>query len=162
MKELIIGFSHSTKTFSPFSKAIRLWDGTEYSHVYFQFRSDKYDVDMIYQASSTMLNYMSKDVFLQHNQVVCEIKIFITEEQYFKIMKDCMISAGLEYGVKQIFGIFIADSFNLDQNIFADPEKYVCSEWVAEELEYLGYKFTKPLDLIKPKDVYKALQDGKN
>ena len=162
MKTIIIGFSSSTKKFAPFCTAIKMWDGTEYSHVYFQFKSDKYDVDMIYQASSTMLNYMSKDVFLQHNEIIHEFKLEVTEEQYFKIMQNCMKSAGLEYGVKEIFGIFIADILNLDKNIFADPERYVCSEWVAEQLETLDYKFSKSLDLIKPKDVYKVLQDGKN
>lgn len=158
MKKIIVGFSRSTKHFSPFSKGIQLWDNCDYSHVYFQFESSKYNVSMIYQASSTMLNYMSKDVFLQHNEVIYEFTLEITDEQYFQIMQNCMKSAGLAYGIKQIFGIIIADIFKLNKNIFSDPEKYVCSEWVAEQIELLDYKFNKSLDLIKPIDVFKVLK----
>lgn len=157
MKKIIIGFSHSTKKFALFSKAIQLWDGVPYSHVYFQFESQKYNVEMIYQASSTMLNYMAKPVFLKNNEVIKEFEIQITEQQYDKLMKDCMESAGLEYGVKQVFGIVIADILHLSNNPFSDNEKYICSEWVAEQLEKLGYKFDKELDLVKPSDIYCVL-----
>ena len=70
-----------------------------------------------------------------------------------------MKSAGLPYGVMQVFGIIIADSIGLQHNIFADDEKYVCSEWEAERLEDLGYFFDKDLDLIKPSDVYWVLDN---
>lgn len=157
MRKIIVGFSRSTKDFAPFSKAIQWWDGVDYSHTYFQFESQKYDVQMIYQASSTMLNYMSKPVFLLHNEVIREIEIEVTEEQYFKLMKDCMESAGLEYGLLQVFGIMIAESFSLQYNPFSDEEKYHCSEWIAEKLEDLGYKFDKELDLVKPIDIFELL-----
>lgn len=159
MKTIIVGFSHSTKKFAPFSKALQHWDNVPYSHVYFQFHADKHDVDMVYQASSNMLNYMSKPVFLSINAVVEEIEIQVSDSDYNKLMKSCMESAGLEYALLQVVGIAIADIFNLDKNILSNPDKYVCSEWVAEQLEHLGYKFDKPLDLIKPKDIYIKLKD---
>jgi hypothetical protein len=68
-----------------------------------------------------------------------------------------MKSAGLPYGTMQIIGIFLAEIFNMQENAFSDDEKYHCSEWVAEELEKLGYKFDKELDLVKPIDVYWVL-----
>lgn len=160
MKTIIVGFSHSTKWFSPFSKAIQIWDGTNYSHVYFQFESSKYHFDMIYQSSSTMLNYMSKDVFLMHNQVRDEFSLSITEAQYDALMENCMKSAGLPYGVLEILGIVLAGIFKLKKNVFANKDKYICSEWVAEQLTYLGYTFDKELDLIKPSDVYKVLSNS--
>lgn len=158
MKTIIVGFSHSTKAFAPFSLGLRAWDGVPYSHVYFKFHSDKYDVDLIYQASSTMLNYMSEDIFLSFNELVKEIEIQVTDEQYHKLMKKCMECAGLQYGTLQIVGVLVADVLKIDRNIFSDPEKYHCSEWVAEELEELGYKFNKPTDLVKPIDIYKVLE----
>lgn len=161
MRIIIVGFSHSTKAFSPFSKVIQLWDHTNYSHVYFQFESQKYDVTMIYQSSSTMLNYMSKDVFLMNNEIRKEFPIQVTDEQYSVLMTDCMKSAGLPYAVLQILGIVIADIFKLKKNPFPNAKEYFCSEWVAEELEKLGYKFNKELDLVKPIDVYEVL-DGQN
>ena len=69
-----------------------------------------------------------------------------------------MESAGLEYGVKQVFGIILADIFCLQENPFSDDEQYVCSEWVAEKLEDFGYKFDKDLDLVKPIDIYEDLE----
>lgn len=157
MRKIIVGFSSSTKKVAPFSKAIKWWDNCDYSHVYFQFESTKYDVDMIYQSSSTMLNYMSKEVFLLHNHIVHEFEIELTDEQYIVLMTNCMKSAGLAYGVLEIVGIFIADILNLTHNPFSDEEKYVCSEWVAEQLELLEYKFDKELELVKPIDVYMVL-----
>ncbi len=135
MRTIIVGFSHSTKEFSPFSTAIQWWDGTNYSHVYFQFESSKYDVDMIYQSSSTMLNYMSKEVFLMNNEVRKEFTLELTDDQYSSLMKKCMVSAGLPYAVIQIFGIVLADIFKL--------------------------KFDKDLDLLKPSDIYKVLDENK-
>jgi len=158
MRKVVVGFSRSTKSFAPFSKAIKWWDNCDYSHVYFQFESIKYEVDIIYQSSLTMLNYMSKEVFLLHNHIVHEFEVSVTDEQYFILMKNCMKSAGLPYGVAQIIGIFIADTINLNHNPFPDPNKYVCSEWVAEQLELIGYKFDKPLELVKPVDIYKVLK----
>lgn len=159
MRIITVGFSHSTKKFAPFSKAIRYWDGTPYSHVYFQFESTVYSLDLVYQASSTMLNFMSKDVFLSFNAVVEEVEIQVTEEQYHLIMGNCIRSAGLKYAVLQIFGMALADIFKLDYNPFPDPEKYVCSEWIAEQLELLEYKFDKPLDLVTPKDINIKLKE---
>lgn len=154
MRKIIVGFSHSTKKFAPFSIGIRWWDQVPYSHVYFQFESRSYKVNMIYQASSTMLNYMSKDVFLMNNVVVKEFELDITDEQYASLMESCMKSAGLPYGSLQICGIIIADILSLQKNPFPSEDKYVCSEWVGEELEKLGYKFDKDLDLLKPSDIY--------
>lgn len=158
MKKLIVGFSHSTKEFSPFSKLIRMWDRTPYSHVYFQFETTKNKIEIVYQASSVMLNYMSKDVFLTKNAIVSQFELYITEEQYNLIMLNCMKSAGLEYSIKQIFGLLIARAFNLKSNPLSDEKRYVCSEWVAEQLQNIGYRFKKPLDLVTPKDVFKVLK----
>jgi hypothetical protein len=73
-------------------------------------------------------------------------------------MKTCMTHAGLEYGALQIFGIIVAEVLCLQQNPFADEHKYVCSEWVAEQLEILGHRFDKDLDLVKPIDIYDVLE----
>lgn len=160
MQSIIIGFSSSTKKFAPFGKAIQVWDNTNYSHVYFQFKNTKYNIDMIYQSSSTMLNYMSKDIFLSHNKIIKEFTLDLTDEQYSILEKKCLHCAGMEYGVLQIIGIVIADILGWDHNPFPESEKYICSEWVAEQLVVLGYKFNKELSLTKPIDVYKVLEHG--
>ena len=153
MRKLTVGFSSSTKNFAPFCKAIELYQHTNYSHVYFKFETTKNHVIMIYQASSTMLNYMSQGVFLIHNKVIQEFELEIEDAVYDKIMLNCMLSAGLGYSIKQVFGLLIANVLHLKTNPLSDPEKYVCSEWVAEQLEVAGYVFDKPIDLITPKDI---------
>lgn len=158
MRTLTIGFSHS-KGFKPFSWAIKGWDKTPYSHVYFKFvTKSNPDIPLIYQASKTMLNFMSEQVFLTQNVVCREFEIEVTDEQFAAFLRDCMLNAGKPYGIMQIVGIFIADVFKLKKNPFPNSDKYfVCSEWVAKELEKLGYKWDKPMDLVDPKDVYKVL-----
>ncbi len=159
MRKITVGFSYSTKFFSPFSKLIRVWDGTKYSHVYFQFETTKNHINMIYQASSTMLNYMCKEVFVTHNAIVDEFELEIKDEHYDAIMFDCMKSAGLEYSIAQIFGLVLSNILNLKKNPFSDKKRYICSEWVSGELQLLGYRFNKSLDLITPKDIYKVLKE---
>lgn len=159
MRSITVGFSASTKKIQPFAKLIKWWDDTEYSHVYFKFHSVTYDVQMIYQASSTMLNYMSEDVFLLHNKVIEEINIDVSDEEYLELMKDCMESAGKEYGLMLVLGIFIADILNLTGNPFPDKNKFVCSGWIARRLEKLGYKFNKKINIVKPIDINKVLKN---
>lgn len=163
MRKIKIGFSYSTKKFSPFSKALKLWDNVDYSHVYFEFENGRHpDIPLIYQASSTMLNFMSKEVFLSKNIIVKEFELEIEEEIYNNIMRDCMKSAGKPYGVMQILGIALADIFKLRKNYLANGEKYVCSEWVAIQVQKLGYSFDKELNLLKPIDIYQILERHKN
>lgn len=158
MRTVVVGFSYSKKRFALFSQLIRWWDRTNYSHVYFQFESPKYNVQLIYQASSVMLNYMAKPVFQEKNEIIKEFEIEITDDQYFSLMKSCMLSSGRDYSTLQIIGIVISDILKLKNNPFPSKNEFVCSEWVAMQLVALGYEFEKSLDLVKPSDVYKVLE----
>lgn len=160
MRTLTVGFSKSTKKFAPFSWLLKAWDRVPYSHVYFKFENNRNpDIPLIYQASSTMLNFMSVDVFKLHSEVVEEVELQVSDELYNDILRDCMKCSGMPYGLLQVFGTAIAEILNLNRNpLPGKKNEFVCSEWVARQMTKLGYRFHKSLDLVKPIDVYEALK----
>lgn len=160
MRKLVIGFSKSTKKFAPFSWAIRLWDKTDYSHCYTQFENRRFpDLPLIYQASHDMMNFMTREVFLESNKVVEEFIVETNDEQHEKLLHEAMKMVGRPYGVKQVIGIAIADLLRLKKNPFTKKEKtYTCSEWCGIVLDILGYEIKKDRNLLKPSDIYAALK----
>jgi hypothetical protein len=160
MRKLVIGFSKSTKKLPLFSWAIRLWDGTEYSHCYTQFENRRHpELPLIYQASHDMMNFMSRQVFESNNAVIEEFTIEITDEAYDHLMYKAIQLVGKPYGVKQILGIAVARVLNLKTNPFhTRQDTYTCSEWCGMVLKELGYVLPKDPNLITPKDVYKVLR----
>lgn len=160
MRTLTLGFSRSTKKFAIFSWALQAWDKVPYSHVYFKFENSRNpDIPLIYQASGTMLNFMSEEVFLEHNKVVEEYPLKVSDEAYNDILRDCMKFAGRPYGKWQIIGIALADILKLKKNLFANKDKlFVCSEWSAKQMKRLGYIFYKDNDLVKPIDINDAVK----
>lgn len=164
MRKVVIGFSKSTKKLPLFSWAIRLWEGTDYSHCYTQFENRRHpELPLIYQASHDMMNFMSRSVFQTENQVVEEFVIEVNDEAYDNLMYKAIQLVGKPYGVRQIFGIVLARIFDLKVNPFeTKKDTYTCSEWCAIVLKELGYVLPKDPNLITPKDVYKVLRWTKN
>jgi hypothetical protein len=161
MRKIKFGFSYSTKRFAIFSVAIRLWDRTKYSHCYIEFENRRFPhIPLIYQASHDMMNFMTKQVFLQNNHVTHEFELEISEEQHDRLLEHAMRMVGKPYSVRQIFGIVLADIFKLEKNPFTkDEESFICSEWCGIALEILGFQLKKDRNLLKPKDIFKALSN---
>ena len=160
MRKVIIGFSASTKILPIFSWAIRIWEGTEYSHCYTQFENRRHpELPLIYQASHDMMNFMSRSVFLTTNRIVEEFTIEVTDEAYDRLMYRAIQLVGKPYGVRQIVGIVVAQIFNLEKNPFeTKKDTYICSEWCGLVLKELGYDFPKDPNLLTPADVYNILK----
>jgi hypothetical protein len=162
MNKIYIGFS-KPKKWKIFAKLIMLGYGIPYDHVYVRFNSDRYDRDLIYQASKSMVNFMGVGVFSEENIIVDEFEVEISDEKLTAMIQFAIDNAGKAYGVKQAFGMAIvrvAEIFGkYIENPFKDGGKtYVCSELGAYVLEHFaGSVIPKDIDDITPKDLYEYL-----
>ena len=134
-----------------------------YSHVYVQFYSDSYERNLVYQASSTKVNFMGQEIFLKDNLVIAEFEVEISKESKKQIVQFAIDSCGKPYGMKAVFGlgiVRIAELFGkIIKNPFRDDETtYVCSELGAYILEhYANVRLPKNYEDITPKDLYNCL-----
>lgn len=162
MQTVTVGFS-KPKKWKPFAALIMWGYDIPYDHVYIKFHSSFYDRDVIYQASGTMVNFMSPVLFESVNQVVKEFTLQITDENMIKMVQFAMDNAGKPYGIKQCLGLAIvriAQLFGKSiQNPFKDDgETYVCCE-MAEDIvnDFTSVKIAQSADNITPKSMYDAL-----
>lgn len=164
MSTVIIGFSRPKRFFAPFSWAIRAVDGfTPYSHTYIKVRSEKYDRDLIYQASHTMVNFMGKAAFDDEALVIREFPLQVSDETMKRVMTFAIDNAGQPYDLKSVCGIAmikIARLFGkrLTANPMGDGRGFFCSELVGSILvELIGTRLYLVISTMTPRDIYEAL-----
>ena len=134
------------------SRAIQWWIGANYSHSYARWTLKTQERDIIYQASHGLVHFQAVENFSAQNEIVEEIELELTDEQFLKFSRRCIDLAGVKYSKLQLLQIFISDLS--DGRIhFEDQPGYVCSELMYDLLIDLGIKFNKPKQLINPKDI---------
>lgn len=158
MEKIYIGFSKSKKKFPIFSWAIRAIECTKYSHVYLRRYSKNIDVEYVYQASGTMVNFMHIDTFKSHSEPLEEFEFEISLDVHKKLIKRCMELAGKPYGLSQIWAILMAKLGIRKKNKDVNSEyAWICSEIVVEMLDKSGIinkkDWKKSPDLVTPKDI---------
>lgn len=159
MRDITLYFTKSSLKLPVFSWIIRVIWNTEYSHTAMSFYSTKYDKELIYHASGTGLNFMSKSIFLSKNIIVYKKDIEVTQEVYDAIMSKSIDLAGSEYGIVQAIGLGISHLLSkvgiIINGIFSDGRnKWICSEWSADSLSMIFPHYKPDLDTVTPKDVY--------
>lgn len=166
MRKIVVGFSKPKAGFVPFAEAIKKVLGSQFSHTYIKFKADSFNRVLIYQASGTAVNFMAEERFLDHNTVVAEFDLEVSEEVFNKTLQFAIDQVGTPYGMSQIFGILYVKALGLfglkAKNPFPNGSgNYVCSELVAQILkEIIGLKVDIDLDLIDPKEVFELLQQN--
>lgn len=161
MKKVIIGFS---KTDQIFSKAIMCLEDTDFSHVYFNFRSETLDRDIIYHASFfNGVSFINKSRFLEISKIVHEVEIELTDEQHIKLMQYMIDNAGIHYGKLQILGMALVRilkpmGIKIDNPIKDGMDTMVCSEIVGNILIQLGLINKLDLEVEGVKALYDSLK----
>jgi len=158
--KVYIGFSKPKgKIFPIFSWLIRLFERTEYSHVFVRFLTKDIG-DIIYQASGSQVNFMGGKYFIQKATVVDEFEFEVSESTRKKMFRWAIKESGAPYGIKQIFGIALVKIFRLKKNPFASDQKtWVCSELAGFILEeYLGTDIGVDLNIAGPRIIYERLK----
>lgn len=163
MKTITIGFSKSSKKFAFFSKLIMWSRGINYSHTYLKFDAVWDDRAIYYQASHTMVNYMSKERFLAEETIVKEFEFQISDDKFVKMQDFCLDKSAEPYGVLSIIGFslkIILSKIGINiKNPIKDANKApVCSQLVALIIECLDGSIKidpndmDPFDLMKVVD----------
>lgn len=159
---ITLGFSRPKK-WKLFAQIIMFTYGIPYDHVYIRYRSDKFDRDLIYQASSIMVNFMGEILFEEENVIVKEFKFQISDDERTEMIRYAIDNAGKPYGILSAIGLGIvrlAEIFGKKiKNPFGDGNKtYICCElgsYVLEQYAHINIPFD--LDTISPKDLYEFL-----
>jgi len=165
MHKIKIGFSRSTKKFAIFGWAIQLFQRTSYSHVYIRDYSKWLDMEGVYQASGSLVNYMHIDNFLDHSEIVREFELEVSSEARKAIIQRCHYLCGRPYGMKQIMAILLAKLGIRSKHLRDGENAYICSELVVDALDKANIinklEWGKSVDLVTPKDIYEKLNNNK-
>lgn len=159
MKSITIGFSKPKAHGKIFSTLIRLFQGTEYSHVYIKMHT-KANIDVVYQASGSKVNFMNFDLFNDEVVILKEFTFEITDEIKNEILAFCFKYVGTEYGVKQVLGMGLVRLLKLIGIKMANPfedglNTMVCSEVVGRIMQFIVVDFkSTDFDNLDVKDVY--------
>jgi hypothetical protein len=147
----------------PYACLIMLFQGTPFDHAAVKISAPSFDRDLIYQASHSMVNFMSPDVFNDENIVLAEYTVSISDEHYKPFMQFLIDNAGKPYGLKGVIGLgwvrineLVGRKIN---NPFrSDGKSYFCSELVFRALS-LCTNVDLKVDAsdVSPKDLYNMM-----
>jgi hypothetical protein len=154
-----IGFSKPKNHIFPIgSWAIRLFQGTAYSHTYIRFYSESLNRTLVYEAVGTGgIRFIGQKMWLKHAEELESFTLKVKKCNATTMLQDFVDDCGLDYGHLQNIGIFMASLFGWKKNPWRKGKN--CSEIVAKFLISEGYRISKPLDLVTPKDIYEILKN---
>jgi len=157
MRKVVIGFS-TPKDFKLASSLIRLFEGSEYSHIFIKMEASKKSplpFDKVFQASHGDVNAVVYDVFKEGNKIFHEYEVEVEDSKYFEIAKWLWFQLGKPYGFKQLLGI----AFNVKLSNNSD-NRFICSELAGMVLKnHLSVDISKSLDYIGLNDIKKILEE---
>lgn len=159
--KIIIGFSKpKNKIFPWFSWLIRLYQNTEYSHVYIRWEARGISENICYQASGSQVNFIGSDVFAKEIQPIFEYEMLqdLSVEQRRNLFKFAISKAGKPYGIKEVFGLLYSRFIDNSHNKLDDEEHYICSELISTILkDELEVDLGKEASMTMPVDIQKYL-----
>lgn len=134
--QIIIGFSKpKSKPFPVFSWVIRLFERTEYSHVYIRWHSRGAGVDVAYHASGTQVHFLGEKAFRERITPVEEYARDISSAEYRELLKFCMTHAGVDYGLKGVLGVAIDVVFRRGNPFASGGRSQWCSKLIGALLD---------------------------
>ncbi len=148
MRTIFLGFS-KRKGFAPLSVLIRAVEGVDFSHTFIEINSKDKDLDFIYHASGSQVNFNGKELFLEKNQVIKKYAIDISEYKYKNLLKFCVKNSGKPYSLAQLFGLGLVSLCNLFGLKLKNPiseSGFICTELVIEALNATEFNFLTKID----------------
>jgi hypothetical protein len=118
MRTITVCFSKAKNHPFPIgSLAIRLYLGTDYSHVSYHFLDEVTEEPVVYEAVGAGLRFIGKRLWEDHAEIVDSYKLEVSEETYTEMHRVCILSCGKPYGYMQNLGIYLADILNCTTEI---------------------------------------------
>jgi hypothetical protein len=160
MKKIIFGLSKRS-SFNIFSSMIRLFESTDYSHVYVRFEVPTTYQTVVCQASGLEVNFENLSIFLSKEKVCYEWEMEISDELFSQVLDFSIQQLGKPYSMKVIIGDFFHKLFGWKLFRSAGTNEFVCSEFVGYILQIVGIlpqDFV--LDYYMPVDVFNTLNNN--
>jgi hypothetical protein len=145
---IIVGIS-KPKKFRLASELIKLHQGTESSHVYIKFYSQKYDLWLIYEAAYGEVSFIEESRWLQRNVSIAEKKIECSQEQLDSIVKWCIFKCQVPYGFLTVLGIALGAKSLVEDG----ANSFICTELSYNILQMVG------VDILDLKYSLKAFEN---
>lgn len=142
MKTLYIGFSKPKSKFKIMSHVIRFIENSLYSHVYFSWHSDKYNCDMMYEATGHGVNFCNGDIFNKKATTVSLYKLELNDNEFDKLIQYFILNCGKEYAQSQLIGLgikMLCSHFKVKFTNFIrnGDDRFICLEIVGRALQYI-------------------------
>jgi hypothetical protein len=160
VKQITIGFSRACTAFPIFSWAIMAVQKTPYSHVYLKYTDIDLNRTIYFQASHTLVNYMSETTFLSQETPVKEFIFNISDTSFLAIQQFAIDNAGKPYGTLEICGLAIVELATLFGIKMSNPFKDAGATWICDQLQAAlletceNVVLPMPLNDMTPKDMY--------
>jgi hypothetical protein len=164
-KTITIGFSKpNAKWKKPISRLIRVFELSEYSHVYIKITNGRLKNDLYYHASGSRVHFMGKEEFKSKNKVVKEYKFDISAAKFYKTLDFAISKVGAKYSYRQLLGLMIVRVCKFLGKKIDNPfggDGYICTELVAEILRHIhGKQVIKDINTIGLKDIKKLIENS--
>lgn len=154
MSKVVIGFSAPIKR-KIGAEAIKLWMGTDFSHVFLQIYSKYTEQTLIYQASHGYVHLITAENFAKENKVIAQFDLQISDEKLKNTIKNAQQLLGRPYGYLGLLRLVL---HKLGTPIIGDGTKtFHCSELIATLFPEL---VTIDADFAEPVDLYRQLMQG--
>jgi len=162
VKRVKIGFSKSKKNLALFSWAVRVYQRTKFSHIYIILETPFLGSDTVTHASEGKVLSMSDYQFNKRHEVIEEILIEVSEENYNEMLLELHKVSGDDYGVMQNIGILLVDLLNSLNIKIKNPwqQGWNCSEFVCVMLQKCKPELVENIDpqTVTPKQLYNLLK----
>ena len=168
-KKVVFGFSRPRNSYKIGALLIRVFQGwTPYSHVFVSWDVPDLELDCIFEAWGTKVQFRSAPEFSHGNQIVAAFEVKVSDERFIALRRKAHLIQGTPYANLENVGIFAAAFL---QKIFRRPftnpfsfgEKQMkCSELaldLLDDIKELGLIHNLDLDLVDVKDVFSVLQN---
>jgi len=124
--------------------------GIPYDHVYIKVDMSEYGKTMIFQASKTIVNLMSQEVFLAANIVYEEYELDIDDARRMEFMDEMLNMVGDPYSLLEVLGIAWMKLCSFFGKKVDNPFEEGTSQWVCSELAaYIAQKYC---NVVLPKN----------
>lgn len=161
-----IGLSKSKKP-TLFSRAIKLFQKTEYSHAFGMFYSKDAKTLLVMHACGQAVQTWPIKELVDEKEIMHLFEFEVSEELWFKTIANHFRLDGTEYSTRQIVAIALNSFTNgLIEKIFDDngEERFHCSEYTETILASMGIATVSQAtgisnDMITPKDTFTHLND---
>lgn len=161
--KISIGFSRPT-SWEPFAWLIMKAYNTPYDHVYIKVDMPEYGKTMIFQASKTIVNLMSLEVFQASNIVYEEYELAIDDSRRMEFMQEMLGMVGDPYSIMEVLGIACVKICSLVGIKIDSPFEEGTTQWVCSELaaymaqKYCGVVLPKNYQEMDPKSMRDTLK----